>query len=150
MQLSQGCQCNSDLCQAHMSIRKALVRFDAIKKARLVEDKEEEERGEEEEEKEKEVPQTKSSRLKHSVGKKVKTSKKGKKAKSKLVIHKGQLLIEVPGYKGKQKVQTSKLLQYLPRRKLQQAAKKVLVASGLRPSSKRKKKTVTSRPTSLF
>lgn len=149
MQLSRDSQCNSDLCQAHMSIRKALVRFDAINKARIVEEKEEEGRGEEEE-KEKEVPRTKSGRVKHSIGKKVKTSKKGKKAKSKLVIHKGQLLIEVPGYKGKQKVQTSKLLQYLPRRKLQQAAKKVLVASGLRPSSKRKKKTVTSRPTSLF
>lgn len=130
-----------------MSIRKALVRFETIQKARLVG---EEEEGGGEEEDGGGFQQTKST-SKETFVKKVAKQKKGKKNKQKLVVDKGQLSINVPGYKGKQKVSLAKLVQYLPQRRLQQAAKRVLVASGLRASiKKKKKKKATSHPPSLF
>jgi len=44
----------------------------------------------------------------------------------------------VSGYQGVQKLAPSKLIKYLPANKVKLAAKRVLVASGVRPSSSRK------------
>lgn len=130
-------------------LRKPLVRFETRGRAQLVsypfksekeeatekvEKEEEGGRGEEEEA----VKDTKSPpRRARKKFKKIKS----KRHSSKPVAVKGHLTLKVPGYRGKQKVPLSKLVPHLPVKNLRQAAKKVLIASGLRPLSKRKKKT---------
>lgn len=74
----------------------------------------------------------------------VRRRRSGVKGKPRVI--KGRLNVRVAGYLGVQKLAPSKLIKYLPANKVKQAAKRVLLASGVRPSrggssgSKRKRR----------
>lgn len=127
-----------EIGQEQMSLLKPLVRFESGTRAQLFPSSTLSLLSKEEESPE---PKAKSFSV-HSCKK-----SRNRKPKPKLLIEKGQLSLKVPGYKGKQKVQLSKLVQYLPIRKLQQAAKKALVASGVKGLPKKRKKTKTATST---
>lgn len=131
-----------------MSLRNPLVKFEAPSRAQLVSYSpflsntisEEEERNQKESTS---TPPKKSSG--HSRDKKLKKrsshpTKTKKKKQSKRSIHKGQLTVTLPGYKGEHKVLLSKLVSCLANKHLKQAAKKVLLASGALKGLKKKKR----------
>ena len=127
-----------------MSLRKPLVKFEAFEKANLISSSPEKHESQPvpvEEETKEEVPEE---------GPQQKPRRKLKRKIQKAVILNSQLHIQLPGYKGTQKVSLSKLINCLPVKNLKQAAKRALVASGVRGSSKKKKKPKRRQPTSLF
>lgn len=109
-----------------MSLRKPLVRYDTQSRAQL-------------------VPETVSTSMprRRKTGRR-KRSGKIRATKGRPRVVKGRVNVRVAGYLGVQKVAPSKLIPYLPANKLRQAAKKVLVASGTRPS-RGGKRTKTKR-----
>lgn len=135
-----------------MSFRKPLVRFDSGSRAQLVSSlvfpkvEEEEEDNKQQAIASQATKKTFIRNTKRKAKRKTKTIPK----KQQLKVIKGQLLLKVPGYKGQQKVQLSKLVPYLPKKKLIQAAKRALVASGLKGSAKKNKRKKASKATSLF
>jgi hypothetical protein len=119
-----------------MSLRKPFVRFEASARAKLISENSSQVEVEEEEEKVEGSYSTKSVPAKK---KKQAQPKKKSKPKKTLVIIKGHLILTVPGFPPKQKIKLSQLVSKLPGKALKQAAKRVLVASGLRASRKKPK-----------
>lgn len=140
-----------------MSIRKPLVRFDSSAKAHLISTLPFQSPSDFEKEETEETPIAKKPKKSFSSTGKAFKSKtrrtnktKSKKQTSNPVISKGQLLLKVPGFQGSQKVQLSKLVTYLPRKVLNQAAKRVLIASGVKVLRKKKKRRSQANRTTLF
>lgn len=146
--------------RSHMYARKPMVRFEAPQRARLVTNVFEEAEGSgardkpkalEEESEEQTSEEELSVKTKRTNRKKKKQKRKTKLKYKYPVLVNGNLFIKVPGYKDPQKVQLSKLVSYLPQKSLKQAAKRVLVASGVRGYyKKRGKPRKKSVQTSLF
>lgn len=132
--------------------RKPLVKFDAAYRAELISGDSSQPAVEENPDEEHKEGSVKTKHLRSSGRPKKKTSKgKGKKKQStKALVNKGHLLLSVPGYSDKQKVKLSELVFYIPVKTLKQAAKRVLVASGLKGSFKKRKRQKKLFPTSLF
>jgi hypothetical protein len=64
------------------------------------------------------------------------TQRKGRRSPAVKVV-KGQLLLRVPGYSGYQRLGASQLVPFIPLKKLRQAAKRALRASGVKPARRR-------------
>ena len=64
----------------------------------------------------------------------IKGRKRQRKKFLSVKIVKGHIVLCVPGYKGYQRLPTSQLLRYIPLKRLRQAAKTALKASGVRPT----------------
>lgn len=115
-----------------MSLRKPLVRFEARARAKLIGENSSQVEEDKEEEGGHSAPVEKK--------KQVQSKKKSKPKKKTPVIVKGHLILKVPGYPQKHKIKLAQLVSKLPAKALKQAAKRVLVASGLRASRKKPKR----------
>ncbi len=71
------------------------------------------------------------------------STRKGKRGKATLRLVKGQLAICVARFPGYQRLAPSQLVRYIPLGKLKQAAKRVLGASGVKRTIRRKKSPET-------
>lgn len=108
----------TDHCREQMSLRKPLVRYDTQSRAQLVTDS-----ATSLEPKLKSMPR--------------KAAKRRTGGKGKLRVVKGKVNVRVAGYLGVQKLAPSKLIPYLPTSKVRQAAKRVLIATGSKPTRKK-------------
>lgn len=104
-----------------MSLRKKpLVRFDTESRARLV------------------LPESNKASTESM---RVRRKRSGvRSAKGRPRVVKGRVNVRIAGYLGVQKLAPSKLIKFLPSNKVKQAAKRVLLASGVRPSKGKGKK----------
>ena len=108
----------TDHCREQMSLRKPLVRYDTESRAQLVTE-----------------PATSIETKLKSMPRK--TTKRRTGGKGKLRVVKGKVNVRVASYLGVQKLAPSKLIPYLPTSKVRQAAKRVLVATGNKPTRKK-------------
>lgn len=126
-----------------MFLRKPLVKFEAPQKANLISTW-----TQEEEQEEKLTKQDGGAPENSQKTQKPKAKPKNTHLKPRIVN--SQLHIKLPGYKGTQKISLSDLIAYLPANRLKRAAKRQLLASGVKGSSKKKRKLKKRPPTSLF
>lgn len=117
-QLSIGHHCEQ------MSQRKPLVRFDTQSRAHLVSESVSSSLS----------PPHTNSMPRRRRGSKKRSGGKVRSTKGRPRIVKGRVNVRVAGYSGVQKVAPSKLIPFLPTNKVRLAAKKALVASGVKPS----------------